>query len=80
MDVQFLISFKIQRDMVNLLDIMMIKISIAGEKEHVLYHNGHSVDANIAYTFNGPTLHCMHFLFKTTIQDYACFHFIKSIQ
>jgi hypothetical protein len=57
MDVQFLISFRIQMDMVDLFNITMIKISIAGEKEHVLYHNGHGVDANVAYTFNCPTLH-----------------------
>jgi hypothetical protein len=80
MDIQFLISFKIQTDMVDLFDIMMIKISIAGEKEHNLYHNGHGVNANVAYAFNGPTLHQMHFPFKATIQDYACFHFIESIQ
>jgi hypothetical protein len=79
MDNQFLISFRIQRDMVDLFDIMMIKISIAGEKVHVLDHHGHGINANIAYTCSGPTLHRMHFLFKATIQGYACFHFIKSI-
>jgi hypothetical protein len=52
------------------------KISIDGEKEHILYHDGHGVDANIAYTFDCPTLHRMHFLFKA----YTCFHFIKFIQ
>jgi hypothetical protein len=67
MDIQFLIYFRIQRDMVDLFDITMIKISIAGEKEHVLYHGGHGVDANVAYTFNGSTLHRMHLLFKATI-------------
>jgi hypothetical protein len=67
MDIQFLISFRIQRDMVDLCDITMVKISIAGEKEHILYHDGHSVNANLAYTFDGPTLHWMQFLFKATI-------------
>jgi hypothetical protein len=67
MDVHFLISFKIQRDMVNLFDIMMIKISIAGEKEHILYYDGHGIDANVANTVDGPTLHRTHFLFKATI-------------
>jgi hypothetical protein len=67
MDVHFLISFRIQRDMVNLFDITMIKISIDGEKEHILYYDGHSVDANVAYTADGPTLHRTHLLFKATI-------------
>jgi hypothetical protein len=67
MDVQFLISFRIQRDMVNLFDIMMIKISIAGEREHVLYHDGHSVNANVAYIFGGPTIHQMQILFKAML-------------
>jgi hypothetical protein len=80
MEVEFLISFRVQRGMVNLFNITMIKFSIAGEKKHVLYRDGHSVHANITYTFDGPTLHWMHFLFKATIQDYACFHFNKSIQ
>jgi hypothetical protein len=43
--------------MVDLFDIAMIKISISGEKEHVLYHNGHGIDAHVACTFDGPTLH-----------------------
>jgi hypothetical protein len=67
MNVQFWISLRIQRDMDDLFNIMMIKNSIIGEKEHVLYHNGHCIDADVAYTFDGPTLHRMHFLFKATI-------------
>jgi hypothetical protein len=66
--------------MANLFDITMIKISIAGEKEHGLYHNGHGVEVNVTYTFDGPTLHQMHFIFKAMIQDYACFYLIKSIR
>jgi hypothetical protein len=66
--------------MVNLFDIMMMKISIAGEREHVLYQDGHSVNANVAYIFGVPTLHQMQILFKAMLRGYACFHFIKSIQ
>jgi hypothetical protein len=72
-----LISFRIQRDKANLFDKMMIKISIAREKEHVLYHDGHGKDANVTYTFDDPTLHRMHFLFKATISRLCMFSFYQ---
>jgi hypothetical protein len=80
MGVQFLIFFRIQKETVDLFDVMTIMIGINGEREHVLYHNGHSVNADVAYTFVGPILHRMHSLFKATIQDYTCSHSIESIQ
>jgi hypothetical protein len=43
--------------MVHLFDVMTIMIGIDGEREHVLYHNGHSINPNVAYTFGGPILH-----------------------
>ena len=67
MGVQFLIFFRIQKEMVNLFDVMTITIGIDGEREHVLYYKGHGVNADAAYTFGGPILHQMHSLFEATI-------------
>jgi hypothetical protein len=53
--------------MVDMFDVMTITIGIDGEREHVLYHDGHGVNANVACTFSGSILHQMHSLFEATI-------------
>jgi hypothetical protein len=59
MGVQFLIFFRILKDMVNLSAVTTMTIEIDGEKEHVSYHDGQDVNAEVTYTFGGPIPHQM---------------------